>query len=300
MRRRPIRGNLRLDPEDQGQQKYDKYSKNKDSVGEKMKWILIFFALVFGVIFCVVQLGGKAKQHLKGGIDHIKDNYAGGLRAKPVDTESLRKQMDDRSDGHRVMNPDQEAYGDMNEEYLAMERGQDAEDTGYAQYENIQEYDVDDGDLLEDIEDDLPPLQELEKQLDEEELLDVTDDSDLQNIDDVALEEGADILEDEEPAPELDVGNIEDDLPEDEMPLEEDVEEEVVEYDAGQIDEEPASPAEGDAEAILETDLEDLNPNEVQAEKADVEAEDYIPLEEMEIEENDQGQERIARHREKI
>ena len=73
-----------------------------------------------------------------------------------------------------------------------------------------------------------------------------------------------------------------------------------VEYDAGQIDEEPASPAEGDAEAILETDLEDLNPNEVQAEKADVEAEDYIPLEEMEIEENDQGQERIARHREKI
>merc|ERR1719483_1765132 len=259
MRRRPIRGNLRLDPEDQGQQKYDKYSKNKDNVGEKMKWILIFFAMVFGVIFCVMQLGGKAKQHLKGGINHIRDNYGGGLKAEPIDMERLREQMNDASEGHRIMNPDQEAYGDINEEYLAMEGGQDAEDAedGYAQYRNIQAYDVDDSDLLEDIEDDLPPLQEL----DDEELLDVTDDSDLQNIDDVAPEEGADILEDEE----------------------------------------PASPAEGDAETVLgEEDLKDLNPNEFQEENADVEAEEYIPLEEMEIEENDQGQERIARHRDKI
>ena len=65
--------------------------------------------------------------------------------------------------------------------------------------------------------------------MDDEELLDVTDDSDLQNIDDVAPEEGADILEDEEPAPELDAGNIEDDLPPEEMPVEEDIEEEIVE-----------------------------------------------------------------------
>jgi len=290
---------LRLDPEDQGQQKYDKYSKNKDNVGEKMKWILIFFAMVFGVIFCVVQLGGKAKRHLKGGINHIRDNYGGGLKAEPIDMERLREQMNDASEGHRIVNPDQDAYGDINEEYLAMEGGQDAEDAedGYAQYGNIQAYDVDDSDLLEDIEDDLPPLQEL----DDEELLDVTDDSDLQNIDDVAPEEDADILEDEEPAPELDAGNIEDDLPPEEMPVEEDIEEEIVEYDAGQIDEEPASPAEGDAEAVLEEeDLKDLNPNEIQEENADVEAEEYIPLEEMEIEENDQGQERIARHREKI
>merc|ERR1719483_1569619 len=243
MRRRPIRGNLRLDPEDQGQQKYDKYSKNKDTVGEKMKWILFFFAMVFGVIFCVVQLGGKAKQHLKGGINHIRDNYGGGLKAEPIDMERLREQMNDASEGHRIMNPDQEAYGDINEEYLAMEGGQDAEDAedGYAQYGNIQAYDVDDSDLLEDIEDDLPP---------------------------------------------------------EEMPVEEDIEEEIVEYDAGQIDEEPALPAEGDAEAVLgEEDLKDLNPNEFQEENADVEAEEYIPLEEMEIEENDQGQERTARHR---
>jgi len=215
-----------------------------------MKWILIFLICVFGCIFCVVHLGSKAKRHLTNfSSDVIEDELIeDGENWTPDPNENVadNRGWTDKPD----VNTNPELYTD--EEYMEMHRDDSpseiAEEANKAGGYQYQEYQVDDDNLVEDIEDDLPPLMEVE------------DDVEIEgDIEDLTPEEVAELeLNDAQQADsEIDQ--------EDELPPE--VAEDI-EWDDGFLDEEPDSYTNVDEEPAAPADSEkadEVAPHEIES-----------------------------------